>query len=124
VRKRGNEDEVEAFYRYWKARGANIIVQKYDSFAGALPDLATADLSPLERHPCWHVMRDFPVLVDGRMPLCREDLAALGGLFLPNALNDGFADIWASRAPVYAEHCAADYPALCKKCDEWYTYNF
>jgi hypothetical protein len=34
VRMRDNEEDLEVFYRTWKARTENVIVQKYDSCAG------------------------------------------------------------------------------------------
>ena len=134
VRKRGNEDAVEAFYRYWKGRGANVIVQKYDRFAGALPDLSTADLSPIRRHPCWHILRDMPVLLDGRVPFCREHIETLkeGGsrgaegaeYTAGNVFDEPLDGIWSRMDAVYREHCAGVYAGICGACDEWYTYNF
>jgi spiro-SPASM protein len=35
VRIKAYEDDLEQFYRHWKERGVNIIVQKYDDFCGA-----------------------------------------------------------------------------------------
>ncbi|MDR2489960.1 MAG: spiro-SPASM protein [Spirochaetaceae bacterium] len=127
VRKRGNEDTVESFYRYWKGRGANVIVQKYDRFAGTLPDLSTADLSPIRRHPCWHILRDVPVLLDGRVPLCREHIEAVAGAEAGtsgNVFDEPLDVIWSRMDAVYREHCAGVYAGFCGACDEWYTYNF
>jgi spiro-SPASM protein len=139
VRVKGFEDDTERFYRFWKEAGANIIIQKYDRFCGVLPDLRAADLSPIERQPCWHLMRDLPVLLDGSVPLCREDLSLLskpgagsesgragginGGL-LGNVFTHTLEEIWSRGDGFYREQCAGIYGGICADCDEYYTYNF
>jgi len=125
IRVHENEDELEAFYRYWsdKASPSNgkIIVQKYDHFCGRLPDKKPADLAPLEREPCWHLRRDMDILLDGSVPLCRDlyDKEKLG-----NALQDDLADIWQKKDSLLAEHINKDYKGPCGNCDEYYTFNF
>lgn len=143
---RGAEDDIEAFYRFWKEAGAEVIIQKYDDFCGRLPDEQAGDISPLNRHPCWHLMRDFPILIDGSVPVCREaSLIADGALHggetpagVPEG-EEGFAalniaeyslnEIWERRAALYERHCQAaakrqDWHKICKNCDEYYTFNF
>ncbi|MEJ5190251.1 MAG: SPASM domain-containing protein, partial [Breznakiellaceae bacterium] len=80
------------------------------------------DLSPLHRFPCWHLKRDLTVLLDGSVPLCREDLKrehVLGNLF-----HQPIEEIWERMGKVYLDHTQEKYPALCERCDEYYTYNF
>jgi spiro-SPASM protein len=122
VRMKDNEEDLEAFYREWKRRTEHVIIQKYDAFAGALPDRRVADLSPLSRFPCWHLRRDVAVLLDGTVPLCREDLRA--GQALGNAFTDDLAGIWERGGRQYARHVRGDFPDLCGRCDEYYTFNF
>ncbi|GHU55607.1 spiro-SPASM protein [Spirochaetia bacterium] len=130
VRTTGAEDDIEKFYRSWKGApngAANIIIQKYDDFCGALPKKQASDLSPVQRQPCWHIMRDMPVLLDGTVPLCREDLSALKGegqQILGNVFKDSLETIWEQGAQLYEKHCTGQYPAFCAGCDEYYTYNF
>jgi spiro-SPASM protein len=127
VRTKGDEDDIEKFYRTWKEAAANIIIQKYDDFCGALPKRQASDISPVERQPCWHIMRDFPVLLDGTVPRCKEDSAALGndnGCTLGNALTEQFEDIWKKGAACYDTQCRSVYEGICAGCDEYYTYNF
>jgi spiro-SPASM protein len=134
VRVKGFEDDIEQFYRYWKdeplASGrkdsGHIIIQKYNDFAGALPKNQATDLSPIKRQPCWHIMRDMNILLDGRVPFCREDLNALKGEgeISGNAFTDDLTQIWEKGAALYAEHCRAEYREICVRCDEYYTYNF
>ncbi|MDR0386804.1 MAG: spiro-SPASM protein [Treponema sp.] len=136
VRLRGAEDDIETFYRSWKERGANIIIQKYDDFCRFLPEKQAADLSPVKRHPCWHLMRDMHILIDGRVPQCREDVAALGrdgtrdGGILGNVFSDSVSNeeplekIWSGGENLYREHCSGCYKGICGECDEYYPFNF
>jgi spiro-SPASM protein len=121
VRMKEHEEDTEAFYRGWKERGAATIIQKYDAFAGHLPDRRVTDLSPLVRAPCWHLKRDLVILLDGTIPMCREELdpaAPLG-----NAFTDGLAAAWERGSEPYLLHARAQYPEMCSRCDEYYTYN-
>jgi spiro-SPASM protein len=144
VRTKGAEDDIEQFYRSWKdlspgKNAANIIIQKYDDYCGVLPKLQASDLSPVKRRPCRHLMRDMNVLLDGRVPVCREDLSALaravaptGAVALERAVDLGnvFAgsgsikEIWERGEALLREHCGGTYPGICAECDEYYTYNY
>jgi spiro-SPASM protein len=111
IRTQGAEDDIEKFYRSWKEiapRGSgDIIIQKYDHFCGALEKRQASDISPVERQSCWHIMRDLPVLLNGAVPLCREDLSALRGEgpVLGNAYEDSLETIWSRGEKHYVEHC-------------------
>jgi spiro-SPASM protein len=124
LRIRGNEADIEKFYRFWKGEGANVIVQKYDSFCGLLPDRSAADLSPVNRTPCWHLMRDMPVLLDGSAPVCRSAQISGGFEAAGNALDEDLGTVWQRVEALYARHCAGSYDGPCTKCDEYYTFNF
>jgi len=127
VRLKGAEDDIEKFYRFWKGENSKqVIIQKYDDFAGALPKMQAADLSPVKRRPCWHIQRDINILMDGRVPGCRENLAALkeGAEVLGNAFSGDLSLIWENGVALYNMHCKAEYPGICALCDEYYTYNF
>jgi spiro-SPASM protein len=122
VRMKENEEDLEVFFKTWKARTENVIVQKYDSFIAALPDRQVADLSPLKRFPCWHLKRDMAILMDGTVPLCREDVRA--GTRLGNAFDEELAVIWDRAQDVHRAHVSGEYPGICAGCDEYYTFNF
>ncbi|MDR1149335.1 MAG: spiro-SPASM protein [Spirochaetaceae bacterium] len=127
VRTLGNEDSIEKFYRFWKAENVNVIIQKYDSFCGVLPPLSAADLSPVKRCPCWHIMRDMPILLDGSVPACREAVCCTNSNTMPvlgNALSENLELVWQRGGPLFERHCAENYDGLCIKCDEYYTFNF
>ncbi len=122
VRMKKNEEDLEAFYKHWKKITDKIIIQKYDHFSNNLPDEKVTDLSPLERNVCWHIKRDMHILLDGSVPLCREDLK--NEYSNGNVLKDGVARVWERSFDVYIKHINAQYPELCKNCDEYYTFNF
>jgi len=131
VRTKGSEEDTEKFYRYWKENSPNgdknIIIQKYDDFCGVMEKKQASDISPVIRQCCWHIMRDMPVLIDGTVPLCREDLTPLKGekdRVLGNVFTDSLETIWQNGNKYYLEQCKKSYTGICAGCDEYYTYNF
>ena len=123
VRMNDNEAELEAFYRFWKddKNGGKVIIQKYDWFSALLPECKPADLSPLERNPCWHLRRDMTILSDGNVPPCREYVF---NNIIGNAFTESLESIW-ERMSSYAEKdIKREYGEVCRKCDEYYTFNF
>ena len=128
VRMNDNEDELEGFFRYWDEKtnpsGGNLIIQKYDDFAGLLPECKPADLSPLDRDPCWHLRRDLTILSNGDVPACRA--CVLSGI-QGNVFTQPLKEIWHKTDDILENHINKNYCtncANCEKCDEWYTFNF
>ncbi|KGE73760.1 spiro-SPASM protein [Spirochaeta lutea] len=122
VRLKDREEQLLAFYQYWKGKTENIIIQKYANQGGLLPDRKAVDLRPLKRLPCWHLMRDFTVLLDGSVPLCEQSMGnhkPMGNIF-----KEEPKDIWDRITDPYHQHCDQNYPDVCRDCDEYYTYNF
>ncbi len=122
VRMKENEENLESFYRSWKEKAHNVIIQKYDHFCGTLMQRKVTDISPLKRSPCWHLKRDISILLDGTVTLCREDLKK--EYCIGNICEDSLETIWERGFDYYVRHCNAEYPVLCETCDEYYTYNF
>lgn len=122
VRMKENEEHLLNFYQKWKEKSDQIIIQKYDWFCGVLPQRKVTDLSPLKRFPCWRLRRDWVIGVDGTVPLCREDLGRRE--VMGNLLQDDVETIQKRGDEIYRAHTRGDYPALCRECDEYYTYNF
>ena len=115
VRMNDNEPELESFFRYWKeksnASNGNFIIQKHNNFAGLLPNQEPADLSPLERNPCWHLRRDMIILYNGDCPLCYcRVLDDIKG----NVFEEGIESVWKK----------IEEDKKCGGCDEFYTFNF
>jgi spiro-SPASM protein len=133
VRVKGFEDDIEQFYRSWKEAApgkgqSHIIIQKYDDFCGTLPRLQASDLSPVKRQPCWHLLRDMVILLDGSVPCCREDLGSLQRRgdkpLLGNVFTASLEEIWKEGEDLYLEQGGGNYSGICAACDEYYTYNF
>lgn len=122
VRMRENETRLDSFYKEWHAKTENVIIQKYDYFCGFLPQLKVTDISPLKRQACWHLKRDLAILVNGDVPMCRDDVKA--ETILGNIFRDPLEVIWENGRQLYSGHLKGEYPALCRECDEYYTYNF
>jgi spiro-SPASM protein len=122
VRMNENEIELEPFYRFWKEKAGRVIVQKHDGFCGTIENRRVADLSPLVRHECWHIKRDMCILIDGTVPMCREDLYANNTA--GNAISGEFAVIWQKAGAVHEQHVKCIYEGMCGACDEYYTFNF
>ena len=125
VRMNQNEVELEPFFRYWNeksnASNGNLIIQKYDDFAGLLPECKPADLSPLERNVCWHLRRDFTILLNGDVPSCRTCLFdQING----NVFESSLEEIWQKNNSLIEDQIKNNYNKRCGKCDEYYTFNF
>ena len=122
VRMKDNESDTENFYKHWKEKTNNVIIQKYDWCCGRLPQRKVTDLSPVRRLPCWHLKREMTVLLDGSVPLCRDDLD--NRHLLGNLLREDAEKIWENGREIYLQHLREEYPDLCRNCDEYYTYNY
>lgn len=125
VRMKDNEDELEKFYRFYHDSDSpskgKLIIQKYDSFCALLPDLKVADLTPVERNPCWHIKRDMTILPDGNVPLCREYVFEN---VIGNVFAEGIPAVWKKTKDLVQSHINKQYPEKCGCCDEYYTFNF
>jgi len=117
-----NEWELQEFYKTWSAvPGVSVIIQKYNSFAGRLPDRKVADLSPLHRMPCRHLERDMVILVDGSVPRCHQDID--GEALRGSLAEESVAELWSRGESDFLHHTRGAYPPLCGACDEYYTFN-
>lgn len=125
IRMNENESELENFYRYWSDEKnpshGKIAIQKYDSFCKFLDEKKVADLSPIERNPCWHLRRDFCIFVDGSVPLCRSSLFQN---IIGNVFKESIEVIWKKMNSFLENDMKKNYTDFCKNCDEYYTFNF
>ncbi len=124
TRMNANESQLEDFFRFWNDKESpskgQLVIMKYDSMAGLLSDEKPADLSPLKRNPCWHLRRDMVIFADGNVPLCRTRFDEIAG----NVFEEGLMAVWEKITPEVEKHINENYCEKCRKCDEFYTFNF
>ncbi|MDR0785077.1 MAG: spiro-SPASM protein [Treponema sp.] len=124
VRVSGAEDDIERFYRHWKAEGANVIIQKHNNFCGIMSTLRVTDLSPWERRPCWRLMRDMAILIGGDVPMCRDAGIGEDAVIIGNVWTDSLEAVWQKGDILFREQCVRKYSGKCGDCDEYYIFNF
>lgn len=122
VRMEENDDALERLYPEFQQRDASLLVQKYNDFCGRLPQRKICDLSPVNRFPCWHNKRDLFIMTDGTVAQCLQDIQ--GSQPLGNILQEDIHSLWDKGMELYRQHLQKNYPGICEKCDEYYTYNF
>ncbi len=122
VRLKEYEQNTEQFFKAMQEETEKIIIQKYDHFCGFLPERKVTDLSPVNRLPCWHLKRDMNILLDGSVPMCREDIEK--GRLFGNIFSDNVNEIWEKGNAEYLRHTKNKYARICEHCDEYYTFNF
>jgi spiro-SPASM protein len=118
---RGNLAEMEAWYDQWlRALGAAVINGPSD-FAGQIPDVAIADMSPPRRTPCRRLWSRLVIQSDGTAVACEQDFA--GRHPLGNVAETSIKEIWQKRLSVLrADHRGAAFGRhpLCNACREWH----
>jgi spiro-SPASM protein len=115
-------EEVESFFNHFEKKGINVILQKYNRFAGNLPERRVSDLTPIHREFCWHLNRDMVIDAFGNVSICKQNQKEiLGNLVIEKATT-----IWEKGQSYFASTLLGrheDIPAPCLNCDEWYTFN-
>jgi uncharacterized protein TP_0285 len=122
VRMNENEDDLESFYRIWKTKNIEVIIQKYDHYCNFLPDRRVADLSPLKRMPCRHINREMCISSGGDVLMCHEDVRHQN--IVGNAKEESLENIWQRFDEKCIRQANLEFGDLCESCDEYYTYNF
>lgn len=122
TRMKENDTDIEQFYEKWKKYESNIIFRKYNDYSGILKDREVADLTPVNRFPCFHLRRDFYILSDGKVAICKSDFN--GQMLKENVFEKDCYEIFKNYNNLYLDHINKKYPEICKKCNEFYTFNF
>jgi len=119
------EEEITPFYDRFEKSTIRVILNKYNSYAGQLPERRVSDLTPLHRDFCWHIARDFFLRPDGTVPLCKQNPSGKGGPvldFRTHSIREILEKtVNLHSASVRGEHNSIPMP--CTTCDEWYTFN-
>ncbi|MCZ8341436.1 MAG: spiro-SPASM protein [Leptospira sp.] len=116
------ESEIDPYFTYFEKQGINVILQKYNSFAGKLPEKRVSDLTPIHRDFCWHLTRDLYIKVDGSVSICKQEQ----NYILGNIYSEDILKIWQNGLIHFQNSFIGKHeliPAPCLNCDEWYTFN-
>ncbi|MBL8022345.1 MAG: spiro-SPASM protein [Leptospirales bacterium] len=119
------EEELTPFYDRFEKSSIGIILNKYNSYAGELPERRVSDLTPLHRDFCWHLARDVFITPEGKVPLCKQNPSGTKGP-VQDLAQSSLVDIWKGNAIHHAASVRGDHAAIpmpCLSCDEWYTFN-
>ncbi|MCB1175909.1 MAG: spiro-SPASM protein [Leptospiraceae bacterium] len=126
LRLKQNDDQIDAFYKYFRERNVQPLIGKYNPRLGSADLQAALDLSPLIRDFCWHLTRDAYISPAGMMTICKQDpYARLGPAADLNQMD--LATAWQRNRSMFLKSFRGQHeqiPVKCLDCDEWYTFNF
>ncbi|EMY79463.1 spiro-SPASM protein [Leptospira weilii serovar Ranarum str. ICFT] len=116
------EDEVETWVDETEKQGYGVVLQKYNRYAGLMPEKRVTDLTPIRREFCWHLDRDLYVNSDGTVSVCKQIPNKESG----NLHKETLIQIWRKGLPSFSDSLNGKHEttgAPCLSCDEWYTFN-
>lgn len=116
-----NLAEMEQWYDQWLRALGSAVIAGPTNFAGAIPDLAVADMSPPRRTPCRRIGSRMTVLSDGTIASCEQDVLARQKC--GDAGRQPLADIWQrGMNSVREAHLRLNFAAhaVCAGCREWH----
>ncbi len=116
-----NENELDAFCKYWDEKGVSPIIEKYNDICGMLPNKKTVDLAPLQRFACRHLERDMFVDIDGNVRMCFQDLRR--NHIQGSIVDDAIETLWQKNERLFVQQAQGHYTDICRSCDEYYTCN-
>lgn len=121
-----NEGEIDALYALAEELGASFILQKYNRYAGLMPERRVSDMTPLERYSCWHLRRDLFIRANGDVAFCKQTVNPARQTARGNLSNDTLSNIWAAQQTDFVLNYLGEYPAHlpCTGCDEYFTFNY
>jgi hypothetical protein len=121
VKCNANFAEMESWYDHWIRLLGSAVITGPTDFAGQMPDVAMADMSPPKRKACNRISARVNVLCDGSVVACEQDI--LGRQVLGNIRDRSIGDIWKTDfASLRKNHREQNWAchALCGKCREWH----
>lgn len=121
-----NENEIDSLYALAEDLGVTFLLQKYNRYAGLLPERRVSDMTPLERLPCWHLRRDLFIRASGDVALCKQTIDPKKKTSRGNLATHSLSDMWNSQRSDFAANYRNAFPEYlpCAQCDEYFTFNF
>lgn len=122
TRHKGDEVELEKFYRKWSAPDSptygRVTIDQCSTHCGTRSEGKVVDLSPLQKRYCYHARRDFVVLTNGDVPYCEFCEKKIVGNILRDEIDKLF---YANKSAIISDDVVG---GCCNECDEYYTFNF
>ncbi len=116
-----NMAEMDPWYDYWVRRCGHAVIASPSDFAGQIPDVAVADMSPPKRRACGRLGSRMTVLSDGQIVSCEQDV--LGKQVMGKIGESSIEDVWRNRFAAirrcHAQEKWNEHP-LCAACREWH----
>ncbi|MCG8572383.1 MAG: spiro-SPASM protein [Spirochaetes bacterium] len=113
-----NEEEIEKLIRNKQIE--DIIIRKYSTYCGKIPDQKVVDLSPMNRIPCFHLRREIYVNATGKVSPCNSAFDWIIG----DLDQQDLKEINILLGNQYREHAKKNYQKYCKNCDDYYLFLF
>lgn len=116
------ETEIENYFNFFESKDTQVLLQKYNSYAGKLKEKRVSDLTPINREFCWHLSRDIYIQSNGNVSACKQSEEVIIG----NIKENNIKEIWnnnLNRFKLSFNHKFELIDLPCLKCDEWYTFN-
>ena len=110
------ESDIE---KLLKDKQPDVLIKKYSSYCGTLPDKKSVDLSPLERFECYHLRRELYLDSSLNAYYCMYSDKKIG-----NAANESIAELMSKLKSAYVSHAVGEPEDFCRQCDDYYTFNF
>ena len=121
-----NETEIDNLYALAEELGGTFLFQKYNRYAGLMPERRVSDMTPLERYSCWHLRRDLFIRANGDVAFCKQTVDQKKNSARGNLAKDDLSAIWAAQRADFVANFQEKYPSHlpCANCDEYFTFNF
>lgn len=116
-----NLGEMEVWYDQWLSTLGCAVIDGPSDFAGLVPNLNLADMSPTCRSACARISSRLTILSDGSVVACEQDV--LGRQSFGDIACELLRDIWNKRfAPFRADHANKNWAkhSACANCKEWH----
>ena len=118
-----NLAEMEIWYDQWRKTLGCAVIEGPSDFAGQIPSLVVADMSPTKRRACVRLSSRMTVLCDGTVVSCEQDVRGLQPVARIDDDEASLREIWTRRmSPLRVDHangCWSNRP-LCANCREWH----
>ena len=111
-----NLAEMEAWYDHWQRTLGCAVVTGPSDFAGLIPDVSAADMSPPRRRPCVSLHKRLMALSDGTIVSCEQDVTAR------QPLGTTIETAWQAAQTLRDDHNLEQWNAhpACASCKQWH----